>query len=134
MNKKTFFIGCVFYAVLGLLAHNFIPHHHHNTIEEAITHHHSEHHDHFCGNETSEGHGHHGGHFVHPENLHNGFIIKTVNWKFEPFQVDFIPFGIKINIAFKTAGKSVITSELSTPFLLRAYISAQSQRGPPQRV
>ncbi|QQS31096.1 MAG: hypothetical protein IPM47_09340 [Sphingobacteriales bacterium] len=79
MRKNQFIFAGIFSAYLMMLVHLFVPHHHHETKEEADRHHQSEHTSHIHHSQENEGHDH-STHFVHPSHYED--YVVSPSFKF----------------------------------------------------
>lgn len=109
MRNKYFILLSLLSAYLLMFAHSVIPHHHHESKQEADKHHQSEHAEHHHDNgEKSEGHGH-TPHFVHSPDFGNYVVTPSFKLNDVPqFHLAFFFIAsTSFNYSFETFVKEV---------------------------
>ena len=131
MTKKTFISTLLLVVFSFALAHNVIPHHHHDEISKINTHEHKHHHDNKeqdHPNENKE----HTGLFSHSTHIVASTEFTFINNnRFQKIQYA-KQLGLFTNLIFKQI--TVVKQESTNyPFVIpiRPYYATHSLRGPP---
>lgn len=93
MLKRPLILFCLLFAYAIMMAHAVIPHHHHNTLQEADFHHQNEFLSNLHTDENSDAKGH-TMHFVHSPDFDTYITPSTFKFRsHSPFQLEIVPFS-----------------------------------------
>jgi hypothetical protein len=132
MRHKMLLFLALFSAHTLLMAHSVVPHHHHDTTQEAEQHHKHEHSGHRHGSEKSEGHKH-TPHFIHSPEFGKQAVTSVFQLAdVQPVCIDFSYITQLVFSLQQHTPSSLLCWRTDTPPPYHSFCpQAHALRGPP---